>query len=323
MKKTKQIMVGILMCLAIPATAQKKAEPFIEIQPVIGLDKGSKASLQLEVGSTWKVHDMISLGFGAGIATSLKFEGYPSIPVFGRAKFNFGHNSITPFAMLDLGYMFNTNDFEYSSIIINPTVGVQINNYYLGIGYEALIPNKGELNNNINIKLGYQMTGDDGLSRFIKKSYGKVEVGYAIGSKKIGNDKKEITGIGKEAFARIIWMFPVSNQLEFGLGSGVDLFTPSEGQVVSIPLYARLQYDFPSVTNLELCPYISGDIGGKLSDEKGDGFTGFFFEPQVGITYNRWSAGIGVHFGKYEPSKYSELENCSSIGYSLRLGYRF
>lgn len=224
--------------------------------------------------------------------------------------------------MLDLGYTFNTNNFDYSSVLINPTVGIQISNYYLGVGYIADIPSQGNLSNNINIKFGVEMTGDDPLSHFIEKSYGKVEIGYAIGSGEIGRYRK-ISELGKEAFARLTWMLPVNDSFEFGVGTGVDLFLPSGGETLSIPLYARLQYSFPSVTNLELRPYLSGDIGGKLSDEGGDRFKGFFFEPQIGMAYNRWSLGLGVHLGKYKPSEYSGLEDCGTTGYSLRLGFRF
>ena len=108
-------VIALLMFPFI-GNAETQAEPFVELTPTIGLGKNSQANLQLLGGSTWKVADGVSLGFGAGVNSSFKFNVAPSIPVFFRSKFDFGKGNIVPFLLFDLGYNFNLDDFDYSSI---------------------------------------------------------------------------------------------------------------------------------------------------------------------------------------------------------------
>ena len=321
---------------------EKKSEPFIELQPTIGLGTGSGASLQVLGGSTWKMNDAFSLGFGAGVNSSFKFNAIPSIPVYVKSKFDFSSGKTVPFAMLDLGYNFNIDDFDYSSVLISPSVGVRMGSYYLGAGYIASIPTSGSfgVGHNIAFKLGYMFGGGGKMPAFLRKSYVKVEAGYAFGAKEkefffenhYGADDYKVKGLGTEAFARLVWMFRATDNIEVGIGSGIDIYSQTfedyyydeenVEMLSALPIYVRPQYRFFD-KDAKMRPYVACDLGYRIDLER-EAFGGIIFEPQVGVEMGKWSVAAALHTSTYKDSDYKgNSESCSATGLSLRAGYRF
>lgn len=322
------ILVFIAMSIQTTFSQEKKAEPFIELQPGVSLGKNSQGIVRVHGGATWKVNDGVSLGFGAGVSSSFKFDATPGVPVFFRTKIDLSQSEMKPFAMLDMGYHFNFDNFDMGTVLISPTVGVKYGSYYLGVNYEASIPTTSGLStgNALFAKLGYAF-GRNQTPKIIKNSFVNLEIGGACGlsSKKYyhyGYYYKH-TGLGTEAFARLSWMFPTADNLYIGIGSGVDVFFPNDEQLVSIPIYLRPLYYFniPQIST-SLQPYVSCDLGYKIADRDGNGFRGFMFEPQVGILLNKCNIGIAYHHTTYEVGNYEE-DTCGASGLALHLGYRF
>ena len=284
-------------------------------------------------GATWKVNDGVSLGFGAGVSSSFKFDSAPGAPVFLRTKIDLSQGEMKPFAMLDMGYNFNFESFDMGSVLISPTVGVKYGSYYLGVSYEAGIPTKSGLStaNALFAKLGYAF-GRILTPKFIKNSFVNLEIGGAYGLSSKKYPQSETKGIGTEAFARLSWMFRTTDNLYIGIGTGVDVFFPSETYyyrdlieeeqhiLVSIPIYLRPLYylNVPQLST-SLQPYVSCDLGYKITPENDERFRGFMFEPQVGILLNKWNIGIAYHHTTY----YEYYGGASASGLALHLGYRF
>ncbi len=322
---------------------EKKAEPFIELQPTIGLGTGSSGSLQLLGGSTWKMNESFSLGFGAGVNSSFKFNAIPSIPAFVRTKVDFSQGNVVPFAMLDLGYNFIIDDFDLSSVLVSPTVGVRMGSYSLGVGYIASIPTKSGLSvgHNLAFKLGYLFRGGGTMPAFIRKSYVQVEAGYAFGTKEKeffrenydGADDYKVRKLGTEAFARLIWMFRVTDNVEVGIGSGIDIYFQKlekyyydDGETVellsALPIYFRPRYKFFD-KSAKMRPYIACDLGYRI-DLEHESFGGIMIEPQVGVELGKLNFAAALHTPTYKDTdRYGNSENCGASAISVRAGYRF
>ena len=296
------------------------------------------------------MNESFSLGFGAGVNSSFKFNAIPSIPAFVRTKVDFSQGNVVPFAMLDLGYNFIIDNFDLSSVLVSPTVGVKMGSYSLGLGYIASIPTKSGLNvgHNLAFKLGYLFRGGGKVPSFIRKSYVKVEAGYAFGGKEKeffkenhdGADDYKMKRLGTEAFARLLWMFRVTDNVEVGIGSGVDIYFPTEewywynnvnkelvveesGQQLStLPIYVRPQYKFFD-EDAKIRPYIACDLGYRI-DLEHETFGGIMVEPQVGVEFGKLSVAAALHTSTYKDTDYKgNRESCSAAAISVRVGYRF
>ena len=330
-----------LMCI-IPSRAQEsKGNAFVELGPVVGFSEGSQASLSLQGGYLWNVGSNASIGFVAGVNSSLKFDTAPSIPLGIRAKYNFGDNNVTPFASMDLGYNLNLEDFENGTIQVTPTIGVNLSNYYVGAGYVASIPTgDGDICHGAIFKVGYNFdSGNTVLTNFIRHTYLKFEVGYGLGltSKTFeANGTKEISKGGSDLFARLTWLYNIDDNWSAGIGSGLDVYWydlknhHSVSRYLSVPIYARGQYKFFD-KDATMRPFVSCDLGGRfnMSDEENQ-CTGIMFEPQVGVEYHRMSISVGCAMSKHTlgPDKYnngkfgSTRTDINTSNVNVRLGVR-
>lgn len=308
------------------------AEPFVELTPTVGLGSNSQAGIQLLGGSTWKVADQVSLGFGAGLASSFKFDSAPNVPVFFRSKIDLGKSDIVPFLLFDAGYSFNVEHIDYSVIMISPTLGVRTHGFYLGIGYIAGISTKGccSVGHQLAFRLGYQFGSNRATPNLIKNSTCKVEVGAAYGNGKHRISYDFANGLGTEAFARVIWMLKPSSRFEIGIGSGVDVFLPSFGegedkrgqQLVSVPVFVRPQVNI-SPSESKIKPYVACDLGYSIDDNKDEGFSGLMLEPMVGVSFNKISLAAGYRVSRFHYENIKEDSSCGVSGISLRVGYEF
>lgn len=115
-------------------------------------------------GYRFTPHIMLSGGTGICVSENYEwdydyFDGYyddnsvgVAIPIFARFQVNFLRTRVSPFFMMDLGYMAALNDRGNSMAIVNPSLGV-----FVRIGRRFAL----------NISLGYQVTEKE----FVKCNY--------------------------------------------------------------------------------------------------------------------------------------------------------
>lgn len=123
--------------------AQSGYEKSIEAGGLIGLDKFTNSSFEIEMINGYRFNNYFSVGAGLGFryTDALYYKSYIGsksyesrdgkylIPFFGRVKANFTDTKVSPFLLADLGYTFdvgqnpNKNTF---GLMINPAFGVDI-----------------------------------------------------------------------------------------------------------------------------------------------------------------------------------------------------
>ena len=340
MKILKGTMVVALSALLLSSFANaqdvnRKWNAFIELQPIFSTADGASHALNLQVGALKHINDNFLIGGSVGVAESFDFDVNPSIPILLRAQAEHNFSGISPFISLDMGYSLNTEDFEYGSVVVNPTVGVRYSNFYIGVGYYAAIPTKSGLKtgNNINLKVGY-MFGDgsgDGLKRFIKRTHVDIELGAAYGFStysplELGRDFAEGDNeddhnhrVGSNVFANVIWGYDIDEHWMVGIGTGVRLYMNKLDKC-----FNNKQYDYDYETNrftakqiddgIETIPCVPLYVRGKytflnenvnfrpyvavdLGYQFGTSMEScMLFEPQVGVKFGRFNFGIGLSY---------------------------
>ena len=228
----------------------------IEFQPVFGVDKGAEPGFDLLYSLGWDAAKYFNIGGAVGISESFKFKTAPTIPLLVRATFENQDGEISPFMMLDAGFGFNLENFDYSAIIVNPTIGCRLNNILLGVGYRAGIPTKGSgVSSAINLKIGYRFGNfDSAFWRYIRKTWISMEAGCQFG-------ESAYYYYGK---SNLLWNFPCSDQFSVSVGSGVVIeFSDGDG-IVNVPVFTRGKYRFTQLGKT-IVPFVQCDFGTNIS----------------------------------------------------------
>lgn len=338
---------------------QSQSSWFMEFNPIFYTGSNSpKPAFTIAGGYTGSVSKYVALGFGIGLMESFEFKGKPSIPIFGRMEFDDKSKEVSPFAILDMGYGINFEDFSYGSIIINPTIGARFNNIYIGGGYTAFIStnSEGGTTNCINLKLGYKF-GNNNLSfkKFFQKTYFDMEIGTGIGTNSYdlyfpsnyGKTKENIK-IKYNEFVNFTYNYKINNNLIVGLGSGIHIsyqtsddyyYSYKNGSHTDYPvngsIYLRCKYIlFEDI--IKFRPFVCLDIGSYLSyfDAHPFVFNGriypfiyncAFIEPQIGIKFNKISLGLGYLYIKSDcmdmADYYRNNEKQKISFFNVRLGF--
>ncbi len=319
-----------------------QATKFIEFQPSISVGKGdSGANLGFQLGFLKPVTDNVEVGAGFGIMEHSSFSTNPGIPLFFRSKYNLSQNeSIKPFVTADLGYMLNTDDIEAGSIIVNPSVGVSFDKYYIAAGYLASIFTKGGgVSNYINLRFGCNFGKGSSLENFFKRTKVTLELAGGTG---ISEAKYKIDGapelvatakVKDMASLRLFWTYEINDNWEAGIGAGCNLYDTEESGpytqdqgYIQIPLFVRGQYThFDADTKIR--PYAAVDLGATIHEGANIHMNneGFFVEPQVGVKFNnKYNAGVGVEFVNFDGQKWNQGNYPTSGGgasiFKLHLG---
>jgi hypothetical protein len=144
MKIYYKFLTLCMLCLISSGTyAQSGYEKSIEVGGLIGLDKFTNGSFEIEMINGYRFNSYFSVGAGVGFryTDALYYKSYMShesyesrdgkylIPFFGRVKANFTDTKVSPFLLADFGYTFdigqNPNKNTYG-LLINPAFGVNI-----------------------------------------------------------------------------------------------------------------------------------------------------------------------------------------------------
>lgn len=116
--------------------------------------KFSDADYNLHYANGFRFNQNVFLGGGIGISMKktsdekdrinfgnaykeIDSKTYISIPVYGRFKANFTKTKVSPFTVIDLGYMFGNNaidEINTSGLFFHPSVGLDIYKVYLKLG---------------------------------------------------------------------------------------------------------------------------------------------------------------------------------------------
>lgn len=143
----KKILIGLFLVVGLSAFS---ANQVVEVKG--GFDFGGKydidniwaggdAKMGLELGAEYRYEVSPGLELGAGLAyqshKKLKDggEGFNSIPVYATAKYSFDTGDIKPYLKADLGYSFNTNDYN-NGFYYGAGIGVSFNNFNAELMYK-------------------------------------------------------------------------------------------------------------------------------------------------------------------------------------------
>lgn len=148
----KKLAMGLFLVLGLASFA---AQNNIEVKA--GYDFGGKYDIDdfsgsdkvkngaFEVGAEYRYTMTSGIEVGAGIAyqghkklkDSNTVEGFDSIPVYATAKYNFdtGSSPVKPYLKADMGYSFNTNDFN-NGMYYAAGLGVSYNNFNAELMYK-------------------------------------------------------------------------------------------------------------------------------------------------------------------------------------------
>lgn len=353
--KKKIILMSLAAAMMLPMVAQakeKNTSTFVEIQPIVG----DCDALNVNFGVMYKANKNLSFGGGIGLMEPYKFNVAPTIPIFVRAQAETALEGVTPFVSFDAGFGANTGNFDASTIMINPMVGVKFGSVYAGIGYHGAIPTKGSgIANSVNFRLGYQFNNgidNSAVKNFFSKTYFTAEIGGGIGLTSIRKDEydpgqgfnEEKMTIGNNISAQISWMYKFNPNWSAGIGIGLNTYVckysdeedpsnPYDGTdyvdwANSIPLYLRGQYTFKE-DGEKVRPYIACDLGGliRLSGDVNCSFNNLIFEPQVGVKFNdkyRVALGVATCNGDSYDSDYGKgFETKTVTSLNLKLGLDF
>lgn len=206
MKKIQSMGICIVAGLAamssinVGAQSGDKWNGSIEFDPIFSTTEGVDAGFNFKVAATRKVYDYLSVGFGAGVSETFKFSGLPTIPVFARLHAEDYSREFSPFVRFDAGYGLNIDDFDYSGIVINPTVGIRYRAFTLGIGYYGAKPMSegSKMSNSINISLGYNFgyhRSNSAVANFLRKFDLTFDLGALIplGGRSSGKYEEDVT----------------------------------------------------------------------------------------------------------------------------------
>lgn len=361
LKKTIAGLLVAAVSLAVPAkaVADDAWQGKVNFDPaVIPTAKGATTQFQIGLEAYKQVHPYVALGFGAALQENWKFKSGWAFPVFVTAHAEQFGAEFTPTFDFRVGYAFSTQKFDYSSVFINPVVGIRYQRVGVGIGYLGGKANfsGSKWESNINIRLayyfGYHATN---FSRSLTKTNFGLEFALDVTG---GGDKyliKPSTGYGINLF----FLYPVTENLEMGPMVGVhnqnfkyydtwntvDTENPEwEGDHSSlwIPIALRTRYNVRQATFAgKIYPWARLDLGGyAVSGDEMKG--GFYWSPAVGLSLDlkdgNHSLDLGVgytslkaykggitpsHAADIDLSKELENETRSFGAFQVTLGYKF
>lgn len=304
----------------------KSTTGFIELNPSIGLSKGTKGSLEMKVGFLKNINDYLKWGLGTGVQESYSFDETPSIPAFLRLEYqgeDSGKGSM--FCHMDAGYSFNLEDFDYGAIELNPTFGYYFKNIYLGLGYLGVIPTgNGSAVHGINFKFGYRFGGSGSsnvkftkLAKFFKQTKFTASVGGALGMTKVEEEGYKSKTVGTGYGADFAWTYKCTDRLDLGIGTGIRVhemtnwFKYSTSEVIThntivVPLFARGEYVL-SEKNNTFEPFVRADVGYLLgTTEDSEAEEGLYIQPQIGVKYKKLFASFGIEYRTVDMDYFGE-----------------
>lgn len=287
-----------------------------------------------------------------GVRAKYRFSGT------GRGSF---------FVMADAGWAFDTYEDGSPLLHFRPTVGYDFGKFYLGAGYSLLNFTNGDgTMNYFGIRLGCTFGGKTkaGAAEQRRNRYGESSQQSASSSAKAKQEKSltdsyfepqfylkaelggtfgltggsytDYSNLGTGVMARVVGMYDFNEHIAAGLGTGLETlgYKPnSEGfelGTVHLPLYVRGQVTLGD-SESSLRPYVACDLGYRFplaKEEPGKGTAkGIVLEPQVGLSHQQWSLGLGyalTHFNfPYQAEHYIDSHTTEGTAVTLRLGYRF
>ena len=161
----KKLLIGLFLVASLSAFS---ANQVVELKG--GVDFGGKydvddiwdagkAKTGLEIGAEYRYNVYPGLELGGGLAfqghKKLKNggEGFNSVPVYATMKYSFDTGEVKPYLKADLGYSFNTNDYN-NGFYYGAGIGVSYNNFNAELMYKENKSNYSGLvwDDNINYK---------------------------------------------------------------------------------------------------------------------------------------------------------------------------
>lgn len=145
----KKLLIGLFLVASLSAFS---ANQVVELKG--GVDFGGKydtdyinlnvkAKTGLEIGAEYRYNVYPGLELGGGLAfqghKKLKKgrngEGFNSVPVYATMKYSFDTGEVKPYLKTDLGYSFNTNDYN-NGFYYGAGIGVSYNNFNAELMYK-------------------------------------------------------------------------------------------------------------------------------------------------------------------------------------------
>ena len=292
-------------------------------------------------------------GIGAGVLGGSGSDLYVPITTKFQALFPVTQSGIAPNVAVRTGFMANTNiDNSYSrhALLFAILPGVQIPlgqkvDLNINLGYACtLICGNGWGADHFfmtNIGFGFHKPWDKtsgkrntAFNRWLGRTYAELELGANVGGGSWNDNTYRGNGnfsqMGTNLFIHAIWMTPIYNHLDAGIGSGVGI----EPHIVSsthfkdihaeltIPLFVRAQYRLYDKSKV-WTPYAAFDLGyrfvlNEAANAAEKCANGLLFEPHIGVIWKGWKAGIGLGAGTYGLN-----DKHIPVTFNFRLGYTF
>lgn len=249
------IVTVITSSLSVNAQSTDAWRGSVEVNPIFSTVEGVDPSFNVNFAFTRKVSDYFSIGAGLGVNESFDFSTSPTIPVFARFNAESFSRKLSPFVTLDVGYGMNTDNFDYSGLIINPTVGVRFGAFSLGVGYYGFKSFKEgvKMSSSINVRLGYTFgfhRSNSAFARAMRKLEFTIDLGarFPLGGgvdfHKVDEDRLTTSGGEEWVDKRKIYdinarynvspditlslLYPATDNFYVGLMAGVNILFSSE-----------------------------------------------------------------------------------------------
>ncbi len=293
------------------------------------------ASFGAQIGAYRNVHDYVMAGFGVGITEVWNFKSRPALPLFVGLHAEDFSESFTPTFDFQFGYSFNTKSFDYSTLYINPMVGVRFNRIGLSVGYLGGIAPQLEhskWSSSINIRLayyfGYHATR---MSRSLSHLSFMAEASLDM---PLGAKKNNVSlGVGGGLNIGLMWnatdefeMGPIAGFHPMHTTEEFDDFKDSYSDMWALfALRGRYRFRDVSVGD-KLYPWAQLDLG-----YAGGGdymMSSFYWSPAVGVSYDvrdgKSSIDLGLGFNTFKVKSGAYGDDDFSAGcLRISLGYSF
>lgn len=253
------------------------------LTPVEGGPNG--VAFGIQGGFIYEVNSAYRIGGGLGIIEPKEFETSPIIPLFMRNQFFLSSNyTVNPYINLDLGYQLNTEEPRYGSIFVNPAFGVNINSFYINVGYMGSIGtyDNAEWVNSISLTIGkdFNTSKNCALYKFLQKTIFGVDLSYDFSMNKI--KIPEYTLDLKPGYLEIIetgnkikvnpqnniqvklhWLYKFNKQFHAGVGFGYSSSKYETEEISSSGSYSSyfIRGEYLWFSEGKYIPYTTIDLG--------------------------------------------------------------
>lgn len=316
---------------------------------------------ELELGKRFSKN--IYWGFGAGANFSTTSGGGIVVPITTNIKtfFPLESSSFVPFAMLKAGYALNTDDTDYSGILLSVMPGVQFPlsktvDMSLGAGYSHVIYDKGN-GGAISIRMGFNFhnSPDHVKKPLLPSKSNALQLTIETNS---NPNPVDIDGGAYGTVAQLglnaVLSYKLTPQLMFGVGAGYGFFNIEEPDYedqkndiyyfgIDGPLFKGFVRGLYRFSDRRFSPFISCDLGMRFySPDHGQGhleeigestsFSGLFVAPALGLSLRTSNNSyldltVGYDFSEkksWDCENYNNYKKYESGGMSspfIRLGF--